>query len=190
MSVRGDLSRKKILKAARDLFAAKGFSAVTMQDICDRAELSRGGLYRHYASTAQVFAAIIQEDEAAALLMLDDAKNRGIPPDLILFSFLRGRLRQLMDPGTAVDNATAEYAAVTEEGKALLAERARNSVVILTELLQIGVSQGVFCCENCREMALHIICWLEGMGKHNGLLPLCREELEAQLALMEKMLRA
>ena len=178
------------MEAAIRCSISNGFSAVTMQDICDRTQLSRGGLYRHYSSTAQVFAAIIQEDQTAALSMLDDARNRGIPPDLILFSFLRGRMRQFMDSSTAVDNATAEYAAVAETGKALLEERARNSVEILTEILQIGVSQGVFHCENCREMALHIICWLEGMGKHNALIPLRQEEVEAQIALIGKMLGA
>ncbi len=190
MSIRGDLSRKRILKAARELFSTKGFSAVTMQDICVRAELSRGGLYRHYSSTAEIFASIIREDQAAALAMLDDAKNRDIAPDLILSHFLRGRMQQLMDHGTTVDNAAAEYAASSPAGKALLAERAHTSLEILTELLQIGVSRGVFHCDGCREMAVHIICCLEGIGKHNALIPLTEADVEAQTSLICNMLKA
>ena len=55
MSARGDITRKKIRNEASLLFSEKGFSAVTMKDICDRTGLSRGGLYRHYGSTAEIF---------------------------------------------------------------------------------------------------------------------------------------
>ncbi len=188
MSIRGELSRKTILQTARGLFAAKGFSAVTMQDICDGTGLSRGGLYRHFSSTADVFTAIVQEDLAMAHAALEDAKSRKIAPDTILFRFLRSRMHQLLDPNASIDNATAEFAACSSEGKALLAQRARDSVVILTQLLQLGHAQGAFRCENCPETALHIICFLEGMGKHNALLPLNEEDVEAQLLLIRQML--
>lgn len=188
MSVRGDLSREKILKVSRRLFAAKGFSAVTMQEICDAAELSRGGLYRHYSSTAQIFAAIIQAEQNAAFAALESAKKLRVPPDTILYSFLRSRMHQLLDPSCSIDNATAEFAAGSEAGKALLTERAKNSVQILTQLLEVGLAQGVFSCEDCSAAALHIILCLEGMGKHNALLPLTPEDTEAQLYLIDRLL--
>ncbi len=188
MSIRGDLSRQKILQAARGLFATKGFSAVTMQDICNSAELSRGGLYRHYASTAEVFAAIIQEEQALAFAALENAKNRKMTPDTILYGFIKSRMKKLLDPAQSIDNATAEFAAGSPEGKALLAQRAKNSVEILMELLQLGVAEGIFHCENCQETALHIICFLEGLGKHNVLLPLQEESAAAQYRLIQKML--
>ena len=188
MSIRGDLSRKKILTVARSLFAAKGFSAVTMQDICQGAELSRGGLYRHYSSTAEVFTAIIQADVADALDALADAKNRKITADNIVFSFLYARMNQLTDPTAYIDNATAEFAACCPEGKTLLAERAKASVKILTQLLEQGVEEGVFHCKNCTDAALHIICCLEGLGKHNALLPLTPEEIQVQFQFVRNML--
>ena len=42
MGARGDRTKSRIISAARDLFSEKGFSAVTMKDICDEAEMSRG----------------------------------------------------------------------------------------------------------------------------------------------------
>lgn len=188
MSIRGDLSRKKILQASRELFAAKGFSAVTMQDICHSTGLSRGGLYRHYASTAEVFAAIIDQEQAQALTALDDAKNQKIPPQTIVYGFLQSRMHQLLDPTHTIDNATAEFAAGSPEGKALLTQRARLTLEILSQLLQLGVEQGVFHCENCRETALHILCFLEGMGKHHALLPMREEEVQAQMGIIRQLL--
>ena len=51
MSIRGDISRKKILDTSRKLFAAKGFSAVSMQDICDATGLPREAIYIHATHT-------------------------------------------------------------------------------------------------------------------------------------------
>ena len=189
MSIRGDLSRKKILEVSRELFAAKGFSAVTMQDICDAAGLSRGGLYRHYASTAEVFAAIIRQEQAAAFAALENAKALNIPPDKILRSFLRSRTTQLLAPSLSIDNATAEFAAGSELGRELLQKRAQTSVEIVTQILELGAEQGVFSCENCRQLALHIIWCLEGMGKHNSLIPLSREDADAHLELIFHLLK-
>ena len=59
MSARGDKTRKDIKEKAYRLFAEKGFKDVTMQDICERTGLSRGGLYRHYESTEQIFLEIV-----------------------------------------------------------------------------------------------------------------------------------
>lgn len=188
MSVRGELSRKKILEASRRLFAAKGFSAVSMQDICDAAGLSRGGLYRHYASTGEVFSAIIREEQAAAFAALENAKALEIPPDKILMSFLRSRMAQLLDPSISIDNATAEFAMGSELGRELLQKRAQASVEIITRILELGAARGIFSCKNCRETALHIIWSLEGMGKHNVLLPLTQKDVDAQLELIYRLL--
>ena len=62
MSRRGDERRNIIKEAAYELFAEKGFKDVTMSDICEKSQLSRGGLYRHYSSTSEIFREIISED--------------------------------------------------------------------------------------------------------------------------------
>lgn len=59
MSLRGDKTKQEIRDKAYQLFAEKGFKEVTMKDICERTGLSRGGLYRHYESTEQIFLEIV-----------------------------------------------------------------------------------------------------------------------------------
>lgn len=51
MSLKGEKTKQDIREKAYQLFAEKGFKAVTMKDICELTGLSRGGLYRHYEST-------------------------------------------------------------------------------------------------------------------------------------------
>ena len=59
MSLKGDKTKRDILEKAYRLFAEKGFKEVTMKDICELTGLSRGGLYRHYESTEQIFLEIV-----------------------------------------------------------------------------------------------------------------------------------
>ena len=72
MSSRGDRTKQDIREKAYQLFAQKGFKEVTMKDICELTGLSRGGLYRHYESTEQIFLEIVnafsdkQRDEVRA----------------------------------------------------------------------------------------------------------------------------
>ncbi len=59
MSFKGDKTKQDIREKAYQLFAEKGFKDVTMKDICELTGLSRGGLYRHYESTGQIFLEIV-----------------------------------------------------------------------------------------------------------------------------------
>lgn len=188
MSVRGDAARRKILDCARQLFAKKGYGSVSMQDICADTGLSRGGLYRHYPSTAAIFAAIINDEQQAALSALDRAIADHVPPAKMLYAFLHSRMNRLVNGDVSFDNAVSEFAAAGEEGAALIRHRAETSVRILGEMLRLGHQSGDFNCADPENAAKHILWMLEGMAKHAALMPIDQSCMEAQLALIEKML--
>ncbi len=118
------------------------------------------------------------------LASLEKAKTMNVPPDKILINFLRSRTSQLLDPELSIDNATAEFAVGSAHGREILQKRALACAEIVEQILTLGSAQGIFKCRQCRETALLIIRSLEGMGKHNVLLPLSTEETEAQLKLI------
>ena len=61
MITKGEQTRKTILEASKKLFADKGFKDVSMSDICESTGLSRGGLYRHYSSTTEIFKELVTD---------------------------------------------------------------------------------------------------------------------------------
>jgi AcrR family transcriptional regulator len=65
--VRDPERRDKILAAAAELIAARGYHAVTMADIGQAAGIVGSGVYRHFASKAQVLAALLDRTMAALL---------------------------------------------------------------------------------------------------------------------------
>lgn len=53
--------RERILEAAAVCFCRKGYHETTVQDICDEAHLSKGGLYTYFKSKDEMLAALIEE---------------------------------------------------------------------------------------------------------------------------------
>lgn len=61
LASRGGRTRRQIVDAAYRLMVRQGYAATSMRQIAARAHLALGGIYNHFASKAEVFAAIIEE---------------------------------------------------------------------------------------------------------------------------------
>lgn len=58
-------NRKRILAAARQLFATQGVAATSMNEIAQTAQVGPGTLYRHFAHKGELCEALVQDDMAA-----------------------------------------------------------------------------------------------------------------------------
>jgi AcrR family transcriptional regulator len=61
---RREATRAALLAAARALFTEKGFAATGREEIAERAGVTRGALYHHFASKQDAFEAVARELEA------------------------------------------------------------------------------------------------------------------------------
>lgn len=77
---RRDTTRAALRAAARELFATKGFAAAGREEIVERAGVTRGALYHHYASKEELFAAVYEEVEAEAMGRVAEASMAGTDP--------------------------------------------------------------------------------------------------------------
>src|SRR6266542_2174528 len=58
---KGDITRVAIEDAAFELFMEQGYHATSMRQIADNAELALGGIYNHFSSKEEIFAAILMD---------------------------------------------------------------------------------------------------------------------------------
>lgn len=65
--------RRQLLEIARDLFASEGFHHVSMDDIADRAEVSKPVLYRHFPSKLDLYLAVVDAQGADLLAAVERA---------------------------------------------------------------------------------------------------------------------
>jgi AcrR family transcriptional regulator len=75
--------RSQLLGAAREVFVAQGYHASAMDDIAERAGVSKPVLYQHFPSKYELYLALIDQHAKEivdgvreALLSTDDAENR------------------------------------------------------------------------------------------------------------------
>ena len=71
-SARRDVTRERVLDAARDVFAERGVIGATVEEICDRAGFTRGAFYSNFGDKADVLEALIDREHARLLAHLDE----------------------------------------------------------------------------------------------------------------------
>ena len=60
MQRRLEHTRNLLLDAAEEVFARKGFDAAALEDIADAAGYTRGAIYSHFGSKAELFLAVVE----------------------------------------------------------------------------------------------------------------------------------
>lgn len=77
-------TRGRLLAAARELFAAKGYAATGREEVAERAGVTRGALYHYFDSKADLFAAVVGGlDEELARRVLAATGGEAEPVDII-----------------------------------------------------------------------------------------------------------
>lgn len=73
------LRRQQVLQIAQELFTSEGFHHVSMDDIADRAEVSKPVLYRHFPSKLDLYLTVV-DARGDELLSAVDAALAAHPP--------------------------------------------------------------------------------------------------------------
>jgi AcrR family transcriptional regulator len=76
-AVRSARTRGALLGAARELFAEKGFASTGREEIAERAGVTRGALYHHFASKTELAAAVVEQLEGELVDLVVAAALRG-----------------------------------------------------------------------------------------------------------------
>lgn len=110
---KGRRTRTLILGAARDVLAERGYVALRMSDVAERADLSLGGLYRYFPNKDALFGELVEELSveigAAATAHSADFSN---DPYTAMYLSARGYLEYYRDHRDLMD---AWFEAVTTD---------------------------------------------------------------------------
>lgn len=109
MSMKGEKTKQDISEKAYQLFAEKGFKEVTMKDICELTGLSRGGLYRHYESTEQIFLEIVNAFSDKQKSEIFTKIEQHVPAAAILEELLSRYASEMIDYKNSISLAIYEF---------------------------------------------------------------------------------
>ena len=145
MSRKGDLTKQHIKEQAIKLFAQRGFKDVTMKDICEVTELSRGGLYLHYSSTRQIFSDIIDDLMNAQGDEFSEKIAQGLSAKEILLQVLERYKNEMLDTQGSLSVAIYEFfSADTSKQDNALFQQYQKSYLMWKQLLEYGIIRKEF----------------------------------------------
>lgn len=146
MGIKGEQTKQFICKEAYKLFAERGYKSVTMKDICEKTGLSRGGLYRHYASTEQIFLEIVDGFTQMQCNEFSEKIARHIPATKILDDVLFRYFNEMLDGKNSLSLAIYEFYSNPEisktENSVIKQYEASKSMWI--ELINYGIKNKEF----------------------------------------------
>lgn len=174
--------KQYILETARKVFVEKGYKNVTMKDIVEACEISRGGLYLYFGSTEEILLEVLKQEADET----DDVFTKSLTEEDsaadILTLFLKEQKRELLHKNNNLTMAVYEYSFANEDKKnSILRKQFDAGVKVIEKLIEIGIASGEFYCENPRGAAFNIMYVLEGMKINSQTMGLTEAMVDEQL---------
>lgn len=165
MSDKSAQKRKYILETARKVFMEKGYLQVTMKDIVEACNISRGGLYLYFSDTGEIFLEVLKMEQQEADDIFGENIQENAGPADILALFLKEQKKELLNKKNSLTRASYEYFFESDKkGKEhLLRKQFDSAVLVIQKLIEAGVEAGEFYCEDAKLAASNIMYVLEGL---------------------------
>ena len=180
----------EILRAALDCFAERGFAATRLDDVAQRAGVTKGTLYLYFASKEELFKAVVREAIVAGIARsearIGDASE---PAPQLLDYVLRGWAALSETPGGAISKLMlAEAGNFPELARFYLDEVVYRGRSLVRRVLNAGIARGEFRAVDVESAVTCVIAplilamlWRHSFAQHDVALDveaLCRVHLQ------------
>ena len=168
-------ARERLLQAAVEAFAEKGFTATTTRDIASRAGMSPAAVYVHHDTKESLLFTVSVEGHQAALDVLTSAGQDA--PDHM--ERLRAMVRAF-STWHAVNSRVGrivqyEFDALTPEHRAEIADQRRRIERVMRDTLAAGVADGAFEIDDVPgtarailSLSIDLVRWFSPRGSHSA----------------------
>ena len=142
------VTRSAVLKSALSVFSAKGYAAATLDDVASAAKVTRGAIYWHFKSKADLYNTLVEELSARGASVVQQAVSEG--------GTLIDILRRVFISQCALIEDDKEARAVMElalfktgldpelqAGRKKQIEAGNALIAGIADAMKMGVSQGV-----------------------------------------------
>lgn len=182
----GDKSVQKkqyILENARKVFTNKGYKDVTMKDIVEACEISRGGLYLYFSSTEEIFLEVLQMEQEETDDVFEKSISENAMASDILALFLKEQKKELLRRKNSLTMAVYEFFFAHKPSKKdnVLKKQFDTAVMVIERLIEAGTEAGEFYCEDPKGAASNIMYVLEGLKITAKTMDITEAEVDREL---------
>ena len=181
----GDKSIQKkqyIIDVAAKVFSEMGYKNVTMKDVVDACDISRGGLYLYYESTSELFIDVMKSQAAAGAEFTSLISDDATAADILLL-FLQEEKKDLFRKKGNLNRAYFEFYFDARPSKAdnVYKKKFDSNVKMIGKLIEIGVESGEFVCDDPVTAAFNIVYLIEGLKVTSGTLGVSPDSFDRQI---------
>jgi len=188
MATKKEKTRESILDAAYGLFAGKGFKQVTMKDVCEAADMSRGGLYSHFSGTDQIFEALLERITQNDAMDFQAEMNKGTSAVKILERAISQMEKEMKHSEDSLSIAIYEYAEIVDSD--MLEQLNRRSEERWSALIRYGISSGEFRNVDVNGLVNMILFSYQGVRMWSRIVPMKPKTFRSITDLIKKSLIA
>ena len=180
--------KQYILKKAREVFVKRGYKDVTMKDIVEACEISRGGLYLYFESTRDIFLAVLNDTEEDDDDVFSKAVSHKASSSDILALFLKEQKKELCQKKDSLTMATYEFVFENKypENEHPLKMQFNAAVQIIEKLIVGGVKSKEFVCADPKGAASNMMYVLEGLRIMSQTVGISEKEVNKEILYLMK----
>lgn len=97
----GEITRTKLIRAARELFSERGYGGAGTEEIVSRAQLTRGALYHHFTDKKDLFRAVYEQVEEDSVAQIGTRMAEADGPVSLLQIGIKAFLDLCVEPAMA-----------------------------------------------------------------------------------------
>ncbi|HCW52239.1 MAG TPA: hypothetical protein DG753_00535 [Clostridium sp.] len=166
MKLKSKLKKEYILKNATQVFIRKGFTSVTMTDIVNECNISRGGLYKYYKNTEEIFIEIMSNTTNDQNNYYINLINNNVPFKIIFDDYLSEKNKYLKNIRNTLIIAMHEFFFSKKNDpfySKIVCDRFNNSAYVLSLILKYGAQSKEIDITDFEGYSRQILILLEGM---------------------------
>lgn len=163
------VTRATLLKTALNLFSSKGYAATSIDDISQAAKLTRGALYHHFQSKADLYNTLVEEVSArGANIVQESVAEGGTFTEILKRIFVRQltyieenkEARAVMELALFKTGAHPEL----QSGRERQIQGGKAMIDGIAQAMQVGISSGELRNDiSPKEMALSFLAFQNGV---------------------------
>lgn len=175
--------KKYIIERAREVFCKKGYKNVTMKDIVEACEISRGGLYLYFSSTKEIFDALLEEDAANKKDLLESESEQDYTPGDLLLLYLSNKKKEILDDNE-LSKAMYEYSFEMGKNDNIVRKYFDDEVETVKKLITDGVEQEWMVCDDISQAAKDIVYAMEGLKISSQTFGISENEIDREITYL------
>ncbi|MBQ8199879.1 MAG: TetR/AcrR family transcriptional regulator [Lachnospiraceae bacterium] len=181
-----------IIVKAREVFQEKGYLTVTMKDIVEACEISRGGLYLYFDKLSDIFMEVLRLESEEADDVFMPAISESMSSADILALFLQEQKKELLRSKNSLSRAIFEFNFQNEipAKENSLRKQFDMAVKVIERLIIGGNEEGDFRCEDPRGAARNIMYVIEGLRISAQTIGITEETVNREILYLMKSIAA